>query len=94
MIVLGILILVGVPLLLAILDLLLLALLTALGIAARIVFRRPWIVEADGPTGHRVRWRVVGWRASGATVDAAAEALAHGAAVPPGYETPDAAAIT
>jgi hypothetical protein len=38
--------LVAVPLLVAILDVVLLALLTVLGIGARIVFRRPWVVEA------------------------------------------------
>jgi hypothetical protein len=39
-----------------------------------------------------VRWRVVGWRASGEMVDVAADALASGAPVPPGFETPDAPA--
>jgi hypothetical protein len=91
-IVLAILVLVGIPLVLAILDLLFLAVLTLLGVTARVVFRRPWLVEARGPARHRVRWRVVGWRASGETVGAAADALAAGAPVPPGFETPDAPA--
>jgi hypothetical protein len=38
--------LVAVPLLVAILDVVLLALLTVVGIGARVVFRRPWVVEA------------------------------------------------
>lgn len=82
--------LVGIPLLLALLDLVALVLLTVLGIAARMVFRRPWIVEAEGPAGRRVTWRVVGWRASGETVDAAADALVRGIPLPPGLESPPA----
>ena len=42
--------LVAIPLLMAILDVMLLALLTVLGIGARIVFRRPWVVEARSTT--------------------------------------------
>jgi hypothetical protein len=38
--------LVGLPLVLAIVDLVVLIVLTVLGIGARIVFRRPWVVEA------------------------------------------------
>ena len=41
-----VLVLVGVPLVLALVDILVLAVLTLLGIAARVLFRRPWVVEA------------------------------------------------
>lgn len=78
---------VGIPFVLAIIDLALFVVLTLLGIGARVVFRRPWLVEARGPDGQRVTWRVVGWRDSGETVDAAANALTHGLALPSGGES-------
>jgi len=75
-----------VPLLLVVVDLLFLLLLLLLGVAARIVFRRPWVVEAtdSGPLRHT--WRIVGWRASGEKVDEIANLLAHGHPLPPGVE--------
>jgi hypothetical protein len=72
-------------------DLALLVLLTVLGIAARVVPRRPWVVEADASDGRQVLWRVVGWRDSGELADAAADALAHGISLPPGSESRTAA---
>jgi hypothetical protein len=84
-IVLVILSLLGVPLLLAVVDLIVIVLLTVLAISARVLFRRPWIVEATSPTT-RATWRVVGWRASGRAVDDAAEALAHEHPLPAGAE--------
>ena len=45
-IVVTVLVLVGLPLVLALVDVLVLAVLTLLGLAARVVFRRPWVVEA------------------------------------------------
>jgi len=82
----GFLFLVGVPLLLAVLDLVVLILLTVLGVGARVLFRRPWVVEARGGTGNTMRhtWRIVGWRASGEAVEAVANALVHGNPLPPG----------
>lgn len=77
---------VGVPLLVALLDLLLLVLLTVLGVVGRVVFRRPWVIEAVGPDTMRRTWRIVGWRASHEAVDFIADALAHGAPPPPGHE--------
>jgi hypothetical protein len=73
-----------VPLLVAVVDLLLILVLTVLGLAARVVFRRPWVVEATR-RGEAIRhtWRVVGWRASGERVDEVAGALAHGLPLPP-----------
>jgi hypothetical protein len=75
-----------VPLLLVLLDVLVLVLLLVLGVAARIAFRRPWVVEAtdDGPLRHT--WRIVGWRASGEKVEEIAGLLAHGHPLPAGYE--------
>jgi len=56
---------VGLPVLFALLDLAVVLLLTLLGILARVVFRRPWVIEASDDDGQRRTWRVVGWRASG-----------------------------
>ena len=57
-----------VPLVLAIIDLTLLVLLTAAGIAARTLLRRPWEIEALAPDGRRLTWRVAGWRRSRRTM--------------------------
>ena len=54
-----------VPLLVAIVDVLILVLLAIASALARILLRRPWIVEAVADDGTLQRWRVVGWRASG-----------------------------
>jgi hypothetical protein len=57
-------------------------LLALLGIAGRVLFRRPWIVEAVSEGGERHRWRVVGWFRSRELVADVASALAHGNGVP------------
>lgn len=76
------------PLVLALLDLLFVIVLVALGVVARVVFRRPWRVEAEALDGagprRLVTWRVVGWRASGAHVEAVARHLEAGVDVPVG----------
>jgi hypothetical protein len=54
-----------VPLLVAIVDVLILLVLAAAGAATRVLFRRPWTVEATADDGTTRQWRVVGWRASG-----------------------------
>jgi len=56
------------------------------GLGARVLFRRPWVVEATGPDPLRRTWRIVGWRASGEKVDEIAGLLAHGHPLPAGYE--------
>jgi hypothetical protein len=67
------------PVLVALLELVLLSLLVLLGGLARVLLRRPWIVEATPATGQgRFRWKVVGWRRSGAVVDAVADQLTAG----------------
>lgn len=68
-----------VPLLVTVLEVLLVLLLAVLGGVARVVLRRPWVVEATPATGPgRLRWKVVGWRRSGEVVDAVAQQLAAG----------------
>jgi hypothetical protein len=59
------------PALLFAFDLLFLLLSAAVGIAFRILFRRPWhvVAETPGPPPERVDIPVVGYRASGAKVD-------------------------
>jgi hypothetical protein len=71
-----------IPLLVALIDLLVLLLLTVVGVLARVVFRRPWTVEARGEDGVLYHWKVVGWRASGERRDEIAEMLAAGI-IPP-----------
>jgi hypothetical protein len=59
------------------LDLLLLLLLAAAGVAARVFFRRPWIVEAT-TEGEVRRWPVVGFRSSREMVAEVSWALQNG----------------
>jgi hypothetical protein len=75
-----------VPLLAALVDLVVLLLVALVGLGARIVFRRPWIVEARADDGTVHRWRVVGWRAGGEGRDEIAQMLTAGV-VPPADET-------
>jgi hypothetical protein len=70
------------PLIGVVVDLVLAILLTALGVAGRLLFRRPWSVEAVSDTGERHRWQVVGWRARGELVADVVNALAHGHVLP------------
>jgi len=66
------------PLLLALVDVLVLIVLAIAGGLTRVLLRRPWTVEAAADDGRALRWRVVGWRASGRVRDAVAAALARG----------------
>lgn len=66
------------PLLIAIVDLLVILLLALLGIAGRVLLRRPWTVEASSDNGTSLRWKVVGWRASAAKIDEVSTHLAAG----------------
>lgn len=74
-----------VPLVVAIVDVLLLLLLALGGLVARVLFRRPWLIEAHKGGEHVLRWRVVGWRASTERVAEIRQALAAGI-VPPEAE--------
>jgi hypothetical protein len=75
-------VLIGLPLLIALGELVLVLLLAVLGVVGRVVFRRPWIVDAVGPGGEHHVWNVVGWRASGAVRRFVAERVATTGAVP------------
>ncbi len=65
------------PLLIFVLDVALVLALAALGIVARVLFRRPWKIVAatDAGIGEAHAWAVVGTRASAYAVDAVARQL-------------------
>lgn len=71
------------PLLFFLADLLIVLLLAAGGVAFRVLFRRPWRVEAstDGPPPAQAAWAVVGVRDSAEAVRAVAEQLAAGTGI-------------
>jgi hypothetical protein len=69
---------VAVPLLFALLDLALVLLLTVGGVVGRVVFRRPWTIEARADDGTVHTWKVVGWRAADARREEIALSLAAG----------------
>jgi hypothetical protein len=73
-------VLVAIPLLLFAVEVLVLFLAVVLAFVVRVVFRRPWHVEAvtDGPPADRQVFRVVGWRRSGEVMAEAAQLLALG----------------
>jgi hypothetical protein len=68
------------PLLILLVQILVILLLVAAGIAARVLFRRPWEVDAvtPGPPPETHVWRIVGWRNSNEAIREAAEALRQG----------------
>jgi hypothetical protein len=72
-----------VPLVVTLLDLLVVVLISLVGLVGRVMFRRPWVVEAVDSDGHRYTWRIVGRQASRAAVGAIAGAFAHGQEPPP-----------
>lgn len=65
-----------IPALIFALELLLVLAAIGLGVFGRVLFRRPWTVEArvEGTRQGR-EWKVVGWRASGDLIDSVAERL-------------------
>ena len=65
------------PVLVFLLDLLLLVLIALGAIAFRVLFRRPWIVEATSGDDE-LTWPVVGWHASLERVDHVAARLQRG----------------
>jgi hypothetical protein len=68
------------PLLILLVQILVILLLIAAGIAARVLFRRPWEVDAvtPGPPPETHVWRIVGWRNSSEAIREAAQALRQG----------------
>jgi hypothetical protein len=82
---------IGWPLLLFLFETLLIIPITFVaGVAGRVLFRRPWTIEATGP--RRVEWKVVGWRASSRAADRMEKSIAAtgGVADEPPDETPRA----
>ena len=71
-------VLVGLPLLLALMDLIVVVALAVGGVVGRIVFRRPWTVEAVSGDGDRWCAHAVGWQASGRLRQELADHLAAG----------------
>ena len=81
----------GWPLLLFLFESLLIIPITFVaGIAGRVLFRRPWTIEATGP--RLVEWKVVGWRASSRAADRMERAIVATGVVPDRLpdETPQA----
>lgn len=65
-----------IPGLIFILELMAVLLIVGLSVVGRILFRRPWTVEARlAGTNEVHEWAVVGWRASGELVKSVAERL-------------------
>lgn len=75
-----------IPLAVALVDVVILLLLALLGVAARVLFRRPWVVEATtvplDPACGSLRWQVVGWRASAERCRQVPQSLAIGITPP------------
>jgi hypothetical protein len=73
-----------IPALIFVLELMLILLIVGLGVLGRVLFRRPWTVEArvDG-AGQGGEWKVAGWRASGDLLNSVAERI-QATGQPPG----------
>ena len=76
------LIFIGIPFLIAFGELVLIFLLALTGLVGRLLFRRPWTVDALSPTGEHDQWAVVGWRPSGAARQFIADRIVTTGAVP------------
>jgi len=66
------------PLLLVLLDIVIVLILMAVSMVARVLFRRPWTVEATAPGQDRLTTSVVGWRAALRRRDEIADSLRRG----------------
>jgi phosphotransferase system glucose/maltose/N-acetylglucosamine-specific IIC component len=80
------LIFIGIPFLIALGELVFVVLLAVAGIVGRVLFRRPWTVDAVSPTGEHHVWFVVGWKASGAGRRFVADRIARTNTVPTDQE--------
>jgi hypothetical protein len=76
------LIFIGIPFLVALGELVLILLLALAGVIGRVLFRRPWTVDAVSPDGAHHMWSIVGWRASGAARSFIADRIVAAGAVP------------
>jgi len=70
----------GVPVLLAAVDLVFVVIVAVAGVVGRVLFRRPWTIEARAADGRQQEVRVVGWRKGGAVIDDLAAEIRHGRA--------------
>ncbi|MEV2240383.1 hypothetical protein [Micromonospora sp. NPDC049891] len=68
------------PLLLVVIDLVVVLVLLVSAVLGRVLFRRPWTVQATAAHGERIVAQVVGWRAALRRRDEMAESLARGTA--------------
>jgi hypothetical protein len=66
------------PLVLVLLDVVIVVILLAVSVMARVLFRRPWTVEATAPGHDRLTTSVVGWRAALRRRDEIADSLRRG----------------
>jgi hypothetical protein len=66
------------PLLLVAIDLMIVLVLLVVTVVGRVLFRRPWTVEATAGSGERVIAEVMGWRAALRRRDEMAELLRRG----------------
>jgi hypothetical protein len=69
-----------IPLLLVVFDLVVVVVLLVCLAALRILFRRPWRIEATGPGERRIERDVVGWRRSTEAIDRLRDEIAAGIA--------------
>lgn len=76
------LIFIGIPLLIALGELIFIVLLALAGVAARVLFRRPWTIDAMSPSGAHCDWSIVGWKASGKARQFISERIASTRTVP------------
>jgi hypothetical protein len=78
----AILVLLLVPILFFGVELLIVGGVAAAGLAGRLVFRQPWIIEARASVApgveRRLEWQIRGWRNSGRVLDGVASDLAAG----------------
>lgn len=87
------LIFIGIPFLIALGELLFIVLVALAGVVSRVLFRRPWTVDAVSPGGAHHDWHVVGWRASGAARQFIADRV-RGAGTVPSDEEVSAAVLS
>jgi hypothetical protein len=67
-----------IPLLLVLFDVLVVFVLFVVGVAARVLLRRPWTIVATRDDGTEIEREVVGWRASRAQIESMRRALESG----------------
>jgi hypothetical protein len=80
------LIFIGIPFLIALGELLFIVVLALIGTVSRVLFRRPWTVDAVSPSGTHHHWSIVGWRASGAARQFVANRITASHTVPTSEE--------